>query len=83
VARLVRITLQHQNPQEFQRLHAEVTAIEKELVSLRAQLKKETMFNRKVELDVQIKSLETQKESIIPKTWGRRKKEERVNFETC
>jgi len=53
-------TLLDKDPQEAQRFHAEIAAIERELVSLRARLKKETMFNRKVELNVEIKKLEVQ-----------------------
>lgn len=60
-AKLVGNKLQNIDPQEAQRLHAEVRAIEKELVSLRAQLKKESMFNCKVELNVEIKKLEDRK----------------------
>jgi hypothetical protein len=60
-ASLVGETLRNQDPQEARRLHAEVVMIESELTTLRAQLKKETMFNRKVELNVKIKRLESQK----------------------
>jgi len=66
-AKLVDKTLQDIDPQEAQRLHTEITAIERELVTLRAQLKKESMFNRKVELNVEIKELENQMAQVIAK----------------
>lgn len=59
-AKLVGGILRDIDPKEAQRLHAEITEIERELVSLRAKLKKETMFNRKVELNVKIKKYEEQ-----------------------
>jgi hypothetical protein len=60
-------TLQNQDPQEAKRLHTEVIAIESELVALRSQLKKETMFNRKVELNMLIKKKQQKKDSLIKK----------------
>jgi len=64
-AKLVDKTLQDIDPQEAQRLHTEIIAIERELVTLRAQLKMETMFNRKVELNVEIKRIEIKMASKI------------------
>jgi hypothetical protein len=64
-AKLAGETLKNQDPQEAKRLHTEVIAIESELVALRSQLKKESMFNRKVELNVEIKRLAARKQEII------------------
>ncbi len=64
-ANLVRKTLRNQDPQEAQRLHAEVVAIESELTTLRSQLEKESMFNRKVELNIALKNLEKRKQEIL------------------
>lgn len=60
-ANMIGNTLQDIDPQEAKRVHAEISAIEKELVALRAQLKRETMFNRKVALNVKAKKLEAKK----------------------
>jgi len=62
---LIGKTLQNKSPQEAQQAYTEITVIEKELASLRAQLKKESMFNRKVALNVEIKQLETKLSSKI------------------
>jgi hypothetical protein len=64
-AKLVGKTLVDKDPQEAKHLHTEIMEIEMELISLRAQLKKETMFNRKVELNVEIKRIETKMASKI------------------
>ena len=64
-AKLAGKTLQNQDPQEARRLHAEVVEIESELTTLRSQLEKETMFNRKVDLNIQLKRLQAQKKDII------------------
>jgi hypothetical protein len=63
--RLVGKTQQDVDPQEAQRLHTEVMGIERELVFLRAQLNRENMFNRKVELNIQIKKVEKRKALIL------------------
>jgi hypothetical protein len=60
-AQLVGSTLQNIDPQEAQKLYEEIMVIDRDLISLRAKLKNESMFNRKVELNIQIKKLNTQK----------------------
>jgi len=64
-AKLVGNRLQDIDPQEARCLHDEITEIERKLVSLRAQLKKESMFNRKVALNVEIKRLEDHKALML------------------
>jgi len=59
-AKLVGKTLQDVDPEKARQVHAGIAAIERKLVSLRAHLKKEIMFNRKVELNVKIKKYEGQ-----------------------
>lgn len=66
-AKLVGKTQKNINPQEARRLSAEIVTIEKELASLRAQMKKETMFNRKVALNVEIKNMENRKVGVLRK----------------
>jgi hypothetical protein len=63
-AKLVGKTLQDKDPQEAKQQHAEIMKIERELVSLRAQLKKASMFNRKVELNVKIKHFQVEHRRI-------------------
>ena len=60
-AKLAGKTLQEMDPKEARQLHKEVMVIESELVALRSQLKKESMFNQKVALNVRIKGLEKAK----------------------
>lgn len=57
-ARLAGKALQSVDPRVAQREYEEITAIERQLVSLRAQLRKESMFNRKLELNMEIKKQE-------------------------
>jgi len=64
-AKLVGKTLPNQDPQKAQKAYEEITGLEKELVSLRAQMKKETMFNRKVELNILIKKKQQKIENLI------------------
>ena len=51
--------------EEARVLTAYVDAIEQEIFSLRSELKKETQFNRRMELNIQIKKLEKEKETNI------------------
>lgn len=46
-------------------LTASIEIIDSELVILRGKLKKETQFNRKMELNIEIKKLEKQKKEIM------------------
>jgi hypothetical protein len=64
-AKLAGNSVQGLDPQKARQLHKEIMAIESELAIFRSQLKKESMFNRKVELNVEIKRLETQIENIV------------------
>jgi len=64
-AKLVGKTLEDKDPQQAKQLHAEIMEIERELVSLRAQLKKASMFNRKVELNVKIKHFQAEQRRIM------------------
>ena len=57
--------LQKVDPQEAHRWSTEIKSIERDLVSLRAQFQKEFMFNRKVDLNVQIRQLEEKKVRIL------------------
>ena len=50
---------------EARQLTADIEAIEQEIVSLRSKLKKETQFNRKMELNIEIKRLEQNKNKLI------------------
>lgn len=69
-AKLAGKTLQGIDPRIAQQVHEDVTDIERQLVALRAKLKTESMFKRKVELNVQIKKLEENKKirmrNILP-----------------
>ncbi len=60
-AKLAGNSVQGLDPQEARQVHKEVMAIESELAILRSQLKKESMFNEKVALNVRIKGLEQAK----------------------
>ncbi|HZJ57083.1 MAG TPA: DUF4391 domain-containing protein [Clostridia bacterium] len=46
-------------------LSAKIEDIEQEIISLRSKLKKETQFNRKMELNIQIKKLEQSKNKLL------------------
>ncbi len=50
---------------EARELSADIEAIEQEIVSLRSKLKKETQFNRKMELNIEIKKLERSRSKLI------------------
>ena len=50
---------------EARRLTAEIEAVEREIISLRSKLKKETQFNRKMELNIAIKELEQSKNKLL------------------
>lgn len=64
-ASLVKVKLTNLSPAEAKAIHAEIGKIEAELLSLRSLLKKEDMFNRKVELNVQIKTLEEKHQNLL------------------
>ena len=49
---------------EVRLLSAEIEKIEEQIISLRAKLKKETQFNRKMELNIEIKRLEQDKNKL-------------------
>ena len=50
---------------EARRLSAKIEDIEQEIVSLRSKLKKESQFNRKMELNIEIKKLERSKNKLL------------------
>ena len=50
---------------EARQLSAKIEAIEQEIVSLRSKLKKESQFNRKMELNIEIKRLEQNKNKLL------------------
>src|SRR5690554_256931 len=50
---------------EARELSAKIEDIEQEITSLRAKLKKETQFNRKMELNIEIKRLEQNKNKLL------------------
>lgn len=50
---------------EARKLSAQIESIEQEIVSLRSKLKKETQFNRKMELNIEIKRLEQNKNKLL------------------
>lgn len=50
---------------EARRLSAKIEDIEQEIVSLRSKLKKESQFNRKMELNIEIKKLERSRSKLI------------------
>lgn len=50
---------------EARELSAQIEDIEQEITSLRAKLKKETQFNRKMELNIEIKRLEQNKSKLL------------------
>lgn len=51
--------------QEAKQLLEQVAVIDNQIASIRASLKKETQFNRKMELNIKIKKLEKQKKELI------------------
>lgn len=50
---------------EARQLSAKIEDIEQEIVSLRSKLKKESQFNRKMELNIEIKKLERSKNKLL------------------
>jgi len=50
---------------EARELSAKIEEIEQEITSLRAKLKKESQFNRKMELNIEIKRLEQNKNKLL------------------
>jgi len=50
---------------EARELSAQIEDIEQEITSLRAKLKKESQFNRKMELNIEIKRLEQNKNKLL------------------
>ena len=50
---------------EARELSAQIEDIEQEITSLRAKLKKESQFNRKMELNIEIKRLEQKKNTLV------------------
>ena len=51
--------------EEARRLSAQIEEIEGQITSLRAKLKKESQFNRKMELNIEIKKLEQNKNKLL------------------
>lgn len=51
--------------EEARQVTSKIEAIEREISSLRTKLQKETQFNHKMELNIQIKKLEREREEII------------------
>lgn len=66
-ASLIKTNISHISPDEAKAIHDEIGKIERELLALRAQLKKEDMFNRKVELNLQIKHIEEKQKGLLRK----------------
>ena len=56
---------------EARQLSADIEAIEQEIVSLRSKLKKESQFNRKMELNIEIKKLEQDRKGILGEIYER------------
>ena len=56
--------------QARQILHG-IASLDTRIASLRAELKKETRFNRKMELNIQIKRLESKKQQLLTATGGK------------
>jgi hypothetical protein len=50
---------------EARELSAKIEDIERRIASLRSKLKKETQFNRKMELNIEIKKLNNKKNELI------------------
>ena len=50
---------------EARELSAKIEDIEQRIISLRSKLKKETQFNRKMELNIEIKRLEQNKNKLL------------------
>ena len=50
---------------EARELSAQIEDIEQEITSLRSKLKKESQFNRKMELNIKIKRLEDNKNKLL------------------
>ena len=51
--------------EEARELSAQIKTIEEEIIGLRSRLKKETQFNRKMELNIEIKKLEQGKNKLF------------------
>lgn len=66
-ASLIKTKLSDLSPDEAKAIYNELGKIERELLALRAQLKKEDMFNRKVELNLQIKHIEKKQKGLLRK----------------
>jgi len=56
---------------EARELSAQIEDIEQEIASLRAKLKKESQFNRKMELNIKIKKLEQDRKGILGEIYER------------
>ena len=56
---------------EARELSAQIDDIEQEIASLRAKLKKESQFNRKMELNIKIKKLEQDRKGILGEIYER------------
>ena len=54
---------------EARELSAQIEDIEQEITSLRARLKKESQFNRKMELNIEIKRLEQNRNKLLGAIW--------------
>lgn len=59
--------LQHKNPQEIKNISEEIEVVDMKILNLKGRIKKETQFNRKVEMNIQIKKLELKKQGLINK----------------
>jgi hypothetical protein len=51
--------------EEARQLSSDLETLEQEITALRARLKKETQFNRKMELNIAIKQLEQEKRNLM------------------
>lgn len=59
--------LQHKNPEKIKKISYEIQVLDSEILNLKVQIKKEVNFNRKVEMNINIKKLEAKKQVLIDK----------------
>lgn len=59
--------LQHKNPEKIKKISDEIQILDSEILNLKVKIKKEVHFNRKVQMNVDIKKLEAKKQESIDK----------------
>lgn len=60
-------SLKHKNPEEIKKISDEIKTLDNQILNLKSKIKKEINFNRKVDININIKKLQGKKQNLINK----------------